>query len=116
MQIKEFYGVIGSNYQKVFARLCSNAIITKFLKSFMQDESYDNFISEYKKGNLEDAFRAAYMFKGLCLNLGFESLSQSSIEITKALRGGKNDVTPQMIEKLTQNYNFVVENIKNIDD
>lgn len=116
MQIKEFYGVIGSNYQKVFARLCSNAIITKFLKSFMQDKSYDNFISEYKKGNLEAAFRAAYMFKGLCLNLGFENLSQSSIEITKALRGGKNDVTPQMIEKLTQNYNFVVENIKNIDD
>ena len=116
MQIKEFYGVIGSNYQKVFARLCSNAIITKFLKSFMQDKSFDNFISEYKKGNLEAAFRAAYMFKGLCLNLGFENLSQSSIEITKALRGGKNDVTPQMIEKLTQNYNFVVENIKNIDD
>lgn len=116
MQIKEFYGAIGSDYQKVFARLCSNAIITKFVKNFPQDESYGNFISEYKKGNLEDAFRAVHMFKDLCLNLGFENLSQSSIEISKALRGGKNDVTPQMIEKLTKNYNFVVENIKNIDD
>lgn len=116
MQIKEFYNVIGSDYQKVFARLCSNAIITKFVKVFPQDESYNKFISEYKNGNLEDAFRAVHTLKGLCLNLGFENLSQSSIEITEALRGGKNDVTPEMIENLTKDYNFVVENIKNIED
>lgn len=116
MQIKEFYNVIGSNYQKVFARLCSNELIMKYVNEFLQDDSFDKFLTEYQNGNLEEAFRALYMLKGLSLNLGFYPLSKSCIQIADALRGGKNDVTPQMIEKLTKDYNLVVENIKNIED
>lgn len=116
MQIKEFYNEIGSDYQKVFARLCSNDIITKFVKVFPQDENYQKFLDEYQSGNLEEAFRAVHTLKGLCLNLGLDRLSKSSIDITEALRGGKNDVTPQMISKMSEDYNFIVENIKKIDN
>ena len=116
MQIREFYEAIGSDYQKVFARLCSNELIMKYVNAFSQDESYDKFVTEYQNGNLEEAFRAVYTLKGISLNLGFYLLSKSCIKITEALRGGENGVTPQMIEELTQNYNLVVENIKKIEN
>ncbi len=116
MQIKEFYKAIGSDYQKVFSRLCSNELIMKYVNAFSHDESYDRFVTEYQNGNLEEAYRAIYSLKGISLNLGFYLLSKSCIKISEALRGGENGVTAQMIEELTQNYNLVVENIKKIEN
>ena len=46
-------------------------------------------VRRWLKGDAETAFRAAHTLKGLCLNLGFESLYKVDAALTEELRAGK---------------------------
>ena len=66
----------------------------------MQQEDYEN------------AFRAAHSIKGVCQNLGFLKLSQSSSALTEALRGGKNQDTTELERQVREDYERTVQGIK----
>ena len=38
------------------------------------------------QNNAEEAFRAVHTLKGICLNLGFDTLYKASFELTEKLR------------------------------
>ena len=85
-----------------------------FLIKFLADESYANIIKNLETQNLEEAFRAAHNLKGVCQNLGLDRLYKSSYDVTEALRNGKNDVTPEMMEKLESDYDVTVSSIREL--
>lgn len=115
MTIKEFYEKIGGDYDEVLGRLFSEALIKKFLIKFLTDKSYQTFFEEIEKQNIEEAFRAAHTLKGVCQNLGLGTLFKSSSDIAEALRGGQNNVTQPMHERLKADYEYTVECLKAID-
>ena len=115
MTIKEFYEEIGGDYDEVIGRLFSEALVKKFLIKFLTDTSYQTFFEEIEKKNIEEAFRAAHTLKGVCQNLGFGNLYKSGSDIAEALRGGQNNVTQPMMDKLKSDYEMTVEALKKID-
>lgn len=115
MTIKECYDTMGADYQNVFGRFLSEALVKKFALKFLDDDSFSNLKEALAAGNVEEAFRAAHTLKGVCLNLGFDNLYEVSSAITEVLRAGELAGTDEMIKKVEEQYNITVNAIKAIE-
>lgn len=103
MTLREFYAAIGGDYEGTKARLSTDERIKKFALKFENDPNYNDLCRALAAGNVKDAFRAAHSLKGVCLNLGFDSLYRSASAITEILRAGSLD-TGSWIDELRTNY------------
>lgn len=104
MTIQECYAALEGDYQEVLGRLYSEALVQKFLGKFLSDPSYQLLDSSMKTKNYEEAFRAAHTLKGVCQNLSFTRLYQSSHEITEALRTKNFDLADQLLPSVEADY------------
>lgn len=93
MTLQNCYAAMGGNYQDVAARLHSDRLVQKFMLKYLNDRSYDMLCTAMAERNREEAFRAAHTIKGVCQNLSFTRLQNSSSRLTEALR---NDWTPEV--------------------
>ena len=89
MTLKECYASLDGDYDEVMGRLRSERLVQKFVLKFLSDGSYELLCGSLEAGDREEAFRAAHTIKGVCANLGFTSLLDSSEKLTEALRDGK---------------------------
>lgn len=112
MTLEECYKSFDGDYEEVLNRLCSRAFVEKFLVKFLADESYENLHRSLAANDISEAFRSAHMLKGVCQNLGIGCLYESDRIVTDALRNGKNEVTPEMMERLDADYARVVQSIQ----
>ena len=87
MTVKECYESMGSDYEGVVGRMGSEAMVKRFAIKFLDDPSFGNLEKAVREQNAEEAFRAAHTLKGICLNLGLDSLYKVSAELTEKLRG-----------------------------
>ena len=104
MTIQECYDALGGDYQEVLGRLYSEALVRKFVGKFLADQSFQLLEDSLKAENYEDAFRAAHTLKGVCQNLSFTRLYQSSHEITEALRTKNFDLADQLLPSVEADY------------
>ena len=74
MTIQECYKKMGADYQEVLGRLYNEAMICKFVRMFLQDDSFQILEEALRRGDVKEAFRGAHTLKGVCANLGFEQL------------------------------------------
>lgn len=88
MSLKECYIKLGGDYDEVLARLYSEDMIRRFLTKFLSDGTYHILLEKLASEDYPEAFRAAHTLKGICENLGFSNLCQSSSMLTEALRAG----------------------------
>ena len=63
----------------------------------------------------EIAFRSSHTLKGVCQNLSFDRLYEVSNELTELLkdRTGEQPGIPEAMEKVTEVYELMIEEIKN---
>lgn len=111
MTVQEFYDEVGGDYNEIMSRLRTEDRIRKFAGMFTRDESYKTLVQSIDDGNVEEAFRAAHTMKGMCQNMAFTRLYQSSHEITEVLRGKDLDSAKQMLDVVTNDYNTVIAGI-----
>ena len=104
MTIQECYAALGGDYQEVLGRLCSEALVRRFVGKFLSDQSFQLLDTALSAGNYEEAFRAAHTLKGVTQNLSFTTLYQSSHEITEALRTKNYDLAVQLLPKVEEDY------------
>ena len=65
---------MGADYQEVLGRLHNEAMIGKFVRMFLQDDSFQILEEALRRGDVKEAFRGAHTLKGVCQNLGFSNL------------------------------------------
>ncbi len=111
MTVQEFYDEVGGDYNEIMSRLRTEDRIRKFAGMFTRDESYKTLVQSINDGDAEEAFRAAHTMKGMCQNMAFTRLFQSSHEITEVLRGKDIDGAQKMLEKVTEDYDIVIAGI-----
>ena len=115
MTVKECYEQMGSDYESVLGRMCSEAMIKRFALKFLQDPSFNNLKENLEKNDDEEAFRAAHTLKGVCLNLGFDELYEVSAEITEKLRVKETAGSEDMVQKVEEKYQKTVNAIKGLE-
>ena len=116
MTLQELYTEIGGDYNEVRGRLPSDKFIQKFVLKFLDDKSYVLLISSLEQGNSEEAFRAAHTIKGMCQNLGFNTLLASSAELTEALRSGLTPEAGPLCERVKEDYGRTVTAIRSFQE
>ena len=89
MTLKECYAALGGDYDEAMGRLRSEKLVQKFVLKFLNDGSYGLLCGSLASGDRDEAFRAAHTIKGVCANLAFNALLESSEALTEALRDGK---------------------------
>ena len=104
MTLQQCYEAMGASYEDVLGRLRSERLIQKFVLKFLDDGSYDLLLSSMASGSLEDAFRASHTIKGVCQNLGFTKLGQSSHDLTEALRSGDGVQAAELLDQVKADY------------
>ena len=104
MTLRECYEAMGADYDGVMGRLRSERMVQKFALKFLADPSYELLTSSMAAENYEEAFRAAHTIKGVCQNLGFSRLYESSSELSEAMRDGKPLADPALLERVKEDY------------
>lgn len=112
MTIQECYAALGGDYQEVLGRLYSEALVRKFVGKFLNDRSFQLLESSLGAEDYDEAFRAAHTLKGVCQNLSFTRLYQSSHEITEALRTRDYALAAQLFPAVNQDYERTVAAIQ----
>lgn len=100
MNLSEFYGKVGGEYEEVKSRLLKDERIVKYLLKFPSSGDYENLQAALVEEKWEDAFRYSHNLKGICMNLGLKFLFEPSSALCENLRGGspKEDCAPMMAE------------------
>ncbi len=100
MTLQECYAAMGGDYEEVSARLRSDRLVQKFVLKYVDDPSFDTLCHAMEEKNYEEAFRAAHTIKGVCQNLSFTKLFESSSRLSDALRHGWTPEADQLLEKV----------------
>lgn len=113
MTLQECYETMGADYNDAIGRLRSERLLQKFVLKFLDDGSYDLLCRSLKEGNQEEAFRASHTIKGMCQNLSFTVLAESSSRLTEALRGGAQIAdTEELFARVQEDYCRTTDTIK----
>lgn len=104
MTLQECYAAMGGDYAGVTSRLPTERMVQKFVLKFLNDGSYDLLVRSMEAEDYAEAFRAAHTIKGVCQNLGFSRLYESSSELSEAMRDGKPLADPALLERVKEDY------------
>ena len=115
MTVQEFYEEVGGDYNDIVTRLKTEDRIIKFAGMFARDESYKTLVEALDAQDVDTAFRAAHTMKGMCQNMAFTRLLRSSQEITELLRAKDLESAKDMLSKVTEDYNLVIDGINKLN-
>ena len=111
MTLKECYAALEGDYDEVLARLRSEKMVQKFVLKFLNDKSYELLCESLENENYDEAFRASHTIKGICQNLSFTRLYQSSYQLTELLRDKKIDQIEDYVNRVKEDYLLAIEAI-----
>lgn len=112
MNLADCYARFGGNFNEVLGRLRRESTVQKFVFKFLEDGSFFLLKSSMDDGNIEEAFRAAHTLKGVCQNLSFTKLYESSAQITEALRNKNTEAASALLPTVTEDYSLTVSAIE----
>ena len=114
MTLKEFYSKIDGDYDGAMKRLRSEKLVSKFVLKFLEDTNMNDLRSALAEGNQDIAFRAAHTLKGLCLNIGFVKLGDSTSSLTDALRAEITTEARTLMEQVEADYRETLRFIREL--
>jgi len=91
MTLREFYEKTNADYDAVIRRLINETLVLKYLNKFQNDVYFTQLRQAVSRQDYETAFRCAHTLKGLCLTLGFETMSRPVMALTEELREGRTE-------------------------
>lgn len=115
MSLQECYTALGGDYDSVIGRLRSERMVQKFALKFLNDGSFDLLCQSMDAKNYEEAFRAAHTIKGVCQNLSFTRLYESSSQLSEALRSGWTPEADTLIEQVKADYQVTVDALRALE-
>ena len=114
--LKDCYIKFGGDFDEVLGRLRREQTVQKFVYKFLHDKSFHLLEASMENKDHEEALRAVHTLKGICQNLSFTRLFESSSLVTKALRENDWNKAVDMMPKLSKDYYEiinVIEDFKN---
>ena len=112
MNLKDCYIKFGGDFDEVLGRLRREQTIQKFVYKFLDDKSF--FLFEASMGNKDyaEALRAVHTLKGICQNLSFTRLFESSSLVTNALKENDYNKAVDMMPQLSNDYCQIINKVK----
>ncbi len=117
MGLRELYESIGSDYDRVLARLMNNEkFIYRLLKKYEQDTNMEKLKEAVGAKDYEAAFDAAHTLKGLAGNIGLTRLYEASFVITERLRAKDYKDLDAYLGEVEEAQNEVMEMLSKLPE
>ena len=116
MTIRECYDVFGGDFDGVMKRLIDENRVERFALKFLDESSMKQLRISLIEDDQESDFRAAHTIKGICQNLGFTHLGNSSGALTEYLRKGLNGNWQELLHQTEMDYREVIDALKQLED
>ncbi len=108
---------LGMDLDQTLARFVGNeTLLFRFLKKFLQDQSYHQLMQAVTDGDADAGFRAAHTLKGVAGNLGLDGLFHAVAPLVEVLRSSDASGAPAMFAPVREQYDKAVETIQSIGD
>ena len=114
MNLKDCYIKFGGDFDEVLGRLRREQSVQKFMYKFLDDKSFHLFEASMENKDYEEAFRAVHTLKGICQNLSFTRLFESSSLMTKALKENDWNKADDMLPQLSMDYYEIINAIEEL--
>ena len=114
MNLKDCYIKFGGDFDEVLGRLRREQIVQKFMYKFLDDKSFHLFEASVENKDYEEALRAVHTLKGICQNLSFTRLFESSSLVTKALKENDWNKAVDMMPQLSRDYYEIMNAIEEL--
>ena len=114
MDLKDCYMKIGGNLDEVLGRLRREQTVLKFVYKFLDDKSFHLFETSMGNKDYDAALRAVHTLKGICQNLAFARLFESSSLVTKALKENDWNKAVDMMPQLSRDYYEIMNAIEEL--
>lgn len=112
MNLKDCYIKFGGDYDEVLGRLRREQTVQKFVYKFLDDKSFFQFEASMENKEYEEALRAVHTLKGICQNLSFTRLYESSSLVTSALKENDHDKAVELMPRLSENYHQIIHSVE----
>jgi len=112
MNLRECYIGFGGDFDEVLGRLRREETIQKFVYKFLDDKSFHMFEVSMDNKKYTEALRAVHTLKGICQNLSFTRLYESSSLVTKALKENDSNKAIDMMPQLSKDYYQIINLIE----
>lgn len=114
MDLKDCYREFGGDFDEVLSRLRREETVRKFVYKFLDDKSFCLFEASMGNEDYEEALRAVHTLKGICQNLSFTRLFESSSLVTKALKENDWNKAVEMMPGLSKDYHEMIHAITDL--
>ena len=115
MTIQECYKKMGADYQEVLGRLHNEAMICKFVRMFLQDDSFHIVEDGLRRGDVIETNKKTQTLMGVCQNLGCSNLYAPAYTVTETLRAGQLEGTQEQFAKVAEQYQCTMDAIRALD-
>lgn len=112
MTLKECYESFGGDFDSVLQRLNREQLVEKFIYKFLDDKSFCLFKTSMENKDYAEALRAVHTLKGICQNLSFTKLYESSNITTLALKENDCQKAAESMPQLSEDYHRIINAIK----
>ena len=102
--LKDAYDELGADYNGVLKRLVNEALVTRFVGKFFDDDSFAKLEAALAEHDVKAAFMAAHTLKGVCQNLGFSNLYEPASALTEILRANSLEGTEELFAQVKEQY------------
>lgn len=121
MSLEVFYQEIKGDYQTVYSRLHSEALIWRLVIKFLDDPSYERLCNAIREEDYEAAFMAVHTLKGVCQNLNFQVLTESAGQLTELLRNWADKQVDKescniLLKQVENDYKMVVDAVRRLEE
>lgn len=117
MTVPELYERIGGSYESAKRILPMDKMIGKFVLKFLDDKSCARLLNGWEARSAGDVFEGAHAIKGVCANLGLNSLSEKASEIAEEFRPGNSrqlsdEEVDRRVAELKALYDTTIDGIR----
>jgi HPt (histidine-containing phosphotransfer) domain-containing protein len=88
MTIQELYETAGGSYESAKRVMQLDKLIEKFIVKYVDDRSFEKLGASWEARDAVGTFEAAHTMKGVCANLGLDTLSAHASELAEEFRPG----------------------------
>ena len=114
MNLKDCYIKFGGDFDEVLGRLRREQTVQKFVYKFLDDKSFSLFEASMGNKDYAEALRAVHTLKGICQNLSFARLFESSSLATIALKEDDWNKALDMMPQLSKDYHAIINAIEEL--
>ena len=116
INLEQFYACVGGEVSEVVDRLGgSEDMVKRFLKKFLDDESFPLLEKSLQENDVKSAFRGAHSLKGVASSLGLKNLYSVSFSITEILRAEKLEEAKKAFHEVAKEYKQVLDFINELN-